>query len=141
MLADMGKALESTHIVRASNQPQQMPPSPGTGHKPDRVKDAKGLQATVIGFIVVALIITASLLSLALYTKWQDALAAQETQSANLARVLEEQTLRALAPIDQATIRMRDAVAKGSFQPADFIRLANETGLVPDILTQLSLVG
>lgn len=141
MLAAMGKALESTHIVRASNQSQQMPPSPGTGHEPARVKHAKGLQATVIGFIVVALIITASLLSLALYTKWQDALAAQETQSANLARVLEEQTLRALAPIDQATIRMRDAVAKGSFQPADFTRLANETGLVPDILTQLSLVG
>ena len=36
---------------------------------------------------------------------------------------------------------MRDAVANGSFQPSDFTRLANETGLVPDILTQLALVG
>lgn len=95
----------------------------------------------VIGFIAMALIVTAALIALALYTKWQDALVAQERQSANLARVLQEQTLRVLAPIDQATLRMRDAVAKGSFQPSDFTRLANETGLVPDILTQLALVG
>ena len=95
----------------------------------------------VIGFIAMALIVTGALIGLALYTKWQDALVAQERQSANLARVLQEQTLRVLAPIDQATLRMRDAVANGSFQPSDFTRLANETGLVPDILTQLSLVG
>ncbi|HRL54251.1 MAG TPA: histidine kinase dimerization/phospho-acceptor domain-containing protein, partial [Acidovorax temperans] len=81
------------------------------------------------------------MIGLALYTKWQDALVAQERQSANLARVLQEQTLRVLAPIDQATLRMRDAVANGSLQPSDFTRLANETGLVPDILTQLALVG
>ena len=95
----------------------------------------------VIGFIAMALIVTGALIGLALYTKWQDALVAQERQSANLARVLQEQTLRVLAPIDQATQRMRDAVANGSLQPSDFTRLANETGLVPDILTQLSLVG
>ena len=95
----------------------------------------------VIGFIAMALIVTGALIGLALYTKWQDALVAQERQSANLARVLQEQTLRVLAPIDQATLRMRDAVANGSLQPSDFTRLANETGLVPDILTQLSLVG
>ena len=95
----------------------------------------------VIGFIAMALIVTGALTGLALYTKWQDALVAQERQSANLARVLQEQTLRVLAPIDQATLRMRDAVANGSLQPSDFTRLANETGLVPDILTQLSLVG
>ena len=95
----------------------------------------------VIGFIAMALIVTGALIGLALYTKWQDALVAQERQSANLARVLQEQTLRVLAPIDLATQRMRDAVANGSFQPSDFTRLANETGLVPDILTQLSLVG
>ena len=95
----------------------------------------------VIGFIAMALIVTGALIGLALYTKWQDALVAQERQSANLARVLQEQTLRVLHPIDLATQRMRDAVANGSLQPSDFTRLANETGLVPDILTQLSLVG
>ena len=95
----------------------------------------------VIGFIAMALIVTGALIGLALYTKWQDALVAQERQSANLARVLQEQTLRVLHPIDLATQRMRDAVANGSLQPSDFTRLANETGLVPDILTQLALVG
>ena len=95
----------------------------------------------VIGFIAMALIVTGALIGLALYIKWQDALVAQERQSANLARVLQEQTLRVLHPIDLATQRMRDAVANGSLQPSDFTRLANETGLVPDILTQLALVG
>ena len=102
---------------------------------------AKDLQAKVIGFVALALVVTAALVALALYTKWQDAIDAQERQNANLARVLQEQTLRVLAPIDQATLRMRDAVAKGSFQPSDYTRLANETGLVPAILTQLSVVG
>lgn len=101
----------------------------------------KDLQTKVIGFMALALVVTAALVALALYTKWQDAIDAQERQNANLARVLQEQTLRVLAPIDQATLRMRDAVAKGSFQPSDYTRLANETGLVPDILTQLSVVG
>jgi signal transduction histidine kinase len=102
---------------------------------------AKELQSRVIGFVALALAVTAALVALALYTKWQDAMDAQERQNANLARVLQEQTLRVLAPVDQATQRMRDAVAEGSIQPADYIRLANETGLVPDILTQLSVVG
>ncbi|MCZ8094968.1 MAG: ATP-binding protein [Acidovorax sp.] len=102
---------------------------------------AKDLQAKVIGFVALALVVTAALVALALYTKWQDAIDSQERQNANLARVLQEQTLRVLAPIDQATLRMRDALAQGSFQPSDYTRLANETGLVPDILTQLSVVG
>lgn len=118
-------------------QPQPSPPV-AVALNPLHAKD---LQAKVIGFVALALVVTAALVALALYTKWQDAIDAQERQNANLARVLQEQTLRVLAPIDQATLRMRDAVAKGSFQPSDYTRLANETGLVPDILTQLSVVG
>ena len=124
------------------NSPPAVPPLPSP---PVAVAlnplHAKDLQAKVIGFVALALVVTAALVALALYTKWQDAIDAQERQNANLARVLQEQTLRVLAPIDQATLRMRDAVAKGSFQPSDYTRLANETGLVPDILTQLSVVG
>lgn len=118
-------------------QPQPSPPV-AVALNPLHAKD---LQAKVIGFVALALVVTAALVALALYTKWQDAIDAQERQNANLARVLQEQTLRVLAPTDQATLRMRDAVAKGSFQPSDYTRLANETGLVPDILTQLSVVG
>ncbi len=140
MLCTMGIHLAQapqTTIERPST-----PPLPGSDSpRQARLLRAKGLQAMVVGFIAMALIVTGALVALALYTKWQDAIVAQERQSANLARVLQEQTLRVLAPIDQATLRMRDAVAKGSFQPPDFTRLANETGLVPDILTQLALVG
>lgn len=140
MLCTMG-----THLAQAPQttiERPSRPPLPGSDSpRQARLLRAKGLQAMVVGFIAMALIVTGALVALALYTKWQDAIVAQERQSANLARVLQEQTLRVLAPIDQATLRMRDAVAKGSFQPPDFTRLANETGLVPDILTQLALVG
>lgn len=141
MLFGMGMSLEKSALV--GKKKKGLDPIDATIPANQRMSviRAKGLQAMVIGFIVMALVITASLVSLALYTKWQDALVAQERQNANLARVLQEQTLRVLAPIDQATMRMRDAITQGRFQPTDFGRLANETGLVPDILTQLSLVG
>ena len=107
----MGIHLES---AATATRPQE---ADRTGHAaagrrhPSRTK---GLQAMVIGFIAMALIVTGALIGLALYTKWQDALVAQERQGANLARVLQEQTLRVLHPIDLATQRMRDAVANGS---------------------------
>ena len=49
--------------------------------------------------------------------------------------------MRVLASADQATLRLRDAVRGGDFNLADIERFANETGLAPRILTQLSLVG
>jgi hypothetical protein len=58
-----------------------------------------------------------------------------------LARILQEQTVRVLATTDQATMRLRDAVVSGSSTCPDMVRFANETGLAPKILTQLSLVG
>jgi signal transduction histidine kinase len=127
-------------MLEKSPPAMQPPPSP-PGAAALNPLHAKDLQAKVIGFVALALVVTAALVALALYTKWQDAIDSQERQNANLARVLQEQTLRVLAPIDQATLRMRDALAQGSFQPSDYTRLANETGLVPDILTQLSVVG
>src|SRR5450830_1250954 len=70
----------------------------------------------------------------------RDALAAEVRQNTNRARVLQEQTVRVLASVDQATLRMRDLAAAGELTPADYVRIANETGLVPQILTQLSLI-
>ncbi len=68
-----------------------------------------------------------------------DAIEAEVRQNANLTRVLEEQTVRVLATADQATLRLRDTVIAGG--TPDLVRLANETGLAPAILVQLSLVG
>jgi len=73
--------------------------------------------------------------------KRQDAIKAEIRQNANLALALQEQTLRVLAAVDQATLRLSDSVREGHFQVEDYSRFANETGLVPDILTQLSYVG
>ena len=41
---------------------------------------------------------------------WQDAMNSQVRQNSNLALILAEQTVRVLATVDQATLRMRDAV-------------------------------
>jgi hypothetical protein len=72
--------------------------------------------------------------------KWRDAESAQLRQNTNLARALEAQTVRVLATADQASKCVRDAVLAGHAVAPDLVRLANETGLAPGILVQLSLV-
>ena len=77
----------------------------------------------------------------ALQTKRADAIDAEIRQNQNIARALQEQTLRVLASADQATLRMRDSIASGGMRPDIIVRIANETGMAPDILTQLSFIG
>ncbi len=69
-----------------------------------------------------------------------EALRAEFKQNANVARVLQEQTERVIATVDQATRRVADAVAARPEQSPDLVRFANETGLAPKILVQLSHV-
>ncbi|SFD65583.1 His Kinase A (phospho-acceptor) domain-containing protein [Paracidovorax konjaci] len=95
----------------------------------------------VIGFLLLAFTVTWVLVAVALHTKWKDAMEAQLRQNSNLARVLQEQTLRVLAALDQATLRVVTEVNSGEFTAQDYALFANETGLAPDILTQLSVVG
>ncbi|HMX09279.1 MAG TPA: ATP-binding protein [Burkholderiaceae bacterium] len=78
---------------------------------------------------------------LLLVDKHGDTLAAEARQNTNIARALNEQTLRVIAATDQATLRVRDDVASGQAPKPDLVRYANETGLAPKILVQLSLVG
>ncbi|WCM95162.1 ATP-binding protein [Acidovorax sp. NCPPB 2350] len=99
------------------------------------------LRALVIGFLLLALTTTWVLVTMALHIKWQDAMEAEERQNGNLARVLQEQTVRVLTTVDQATLRVAGEVNNGEFTVDDYVLFANETGLVPDILTQLSVVG
>lgn len=73
--------------------------------------------------------------------KRDDTLQAEMRQNANLAQALQEQTLRVLATTDQAMLRMRERLLAGSFRAEDYARIANETGLVPDILVQLAYVA
>ena len=94
----------------------------------------------VLGTALVLLLAWATV-AIVLNVTWRVAMNAQIRQNSNLALSLGEQTVRVMAALDQATIRMRDAVLEGDFVKADFKRFANETGLAPNILTQLSLVG
>lgn len=89
---------------------------------------------------VTVLVVWVSVVML-LKLRQDDAIDAEIRQNTNLARALGEQTVRVLAAVDQATRRLRDAVAAGDEAQIDLVRYANETGLAPKILVQLSLVG
>ena len=96
----------------------------------------------VMVLLLVGVVVLASWVGVAavLVLKQRDALAAEVRQNTNLARALEEQTVRVLASADQATQRVRDAVAAATLKPGDLVHDASETGLVPNILVQLSLI-
>ena len=90
---------------------------------------------------MLALLVVWGCVGALLWMKWSDAVEAEMRQNANLARTLQEQTLRVITAADQALLRLREAVRAGELDPADLSRFASESGLAPDILVQLSLVG
>ncbi|WP_225861952.1 sensor histidine kinase [Ideonella benzenivorans] len=95
----------------------------------------------MVGTFAAALLLLVWLAVLAvLASKRNDALDAERRQDVNIANVLGEQTLRVLATLDQATLRVRNAVLAQPGQTPDLVRLANETGQTPHILAQLSLI-
>ncbi|MEK9951780.1 MAG: two-component sensor histidine kinase, partial [Curvibacter sp.] len=114
--------------------------NPTTGIALNRLRSLR-LSLVVLLFALATLVIAWAVVSLELRHKRAAAIDAEIRQNTNLARVLQEQTLRVLASIDQATLRMRDSIAAGEFTSEMSVRFASETGLVPDILTQLAFVG
>ncbi len=95
-----------------------------------------------IAVVAVAAFLLLAWLAVAGVLRFQreDALAAESGQNRNLARVLEEQTLRVLSATDQATMRLRDAVVAHPDTLPGLVSIASETGLTPKILVQLSLI-
>ncbi|MFC4789929.1 MULTISPECIES: sensor histidine kinase [Giesbergeria] len=94
----------------------------------------------VYGFSLFVLVVVWTTVVTVLYWQWQ---ATQETelrQNINMARAIKEHTLRVLETMDQAVLRLQTLAAEHKPQPQDYLRTANETGLVPDIMTQLSFV-
>jgi signal transduction histidine kinase len=91
-------------------------------------------------FAALMLAVAWAAVAAVLTLKWHDAIDAELRQNTNLARAFEEQTVRVLASVDQATVRVRDAVAAGHPVQLDLVRYAGETGLAPKILVQLSLI-
>ena len=76
-----------------------------------------------------------------LKVEYAEALSSRSRENMNLARALQETTVRVLATADQATRRMSQAVASGDYRLEQLVQFANETGQAPNILVQLSLVG
>lgn len=73
--------------------------------------------------------------------QWQETLEAELRQNTNTALALKEHTLRILDTVDQAMLRLSGGVAAEGFDSQEIVRIANETGMVPHILTQLSFIG
>jgi len=94
-----------------------------------------------LAFAAATLLVVWLAVVLLLIDKHADTLAAEARQNTNIARALQEQTLRVIATTDQATLRVRDDVASGQTPQPDLVRYANETGLAPKILVQLALIG
>lgn len=101
---------------------------------------AARLRVVVILGAGLALLLAWALVAALLNVTLRNAMDAQTRHNSNLVLTLEEQTVRVLAAVDQATLRVQDAVKAAEFEAADLARFANETGLAPLILTQLSLV-
>ena len=73
--------------------------------------------------------------------QWQETLESEMLQNTNTAVALKEHTLRVLDTVDQAMWRLANTARDGPLESGDFTSIANETGMVPQILTQLSFVG
>ncbi len=101
---------------------------------------AAKLRRTIIGGCVLGLLVAWAIVITLIVVLRQDELDNEIKANTNLARVFDAQTERLLATIDQATLRWRDQVAAGKATSEDLIRYANETGLAPKILVQLSWV-
>lgn len=74
--------------------------------------------------------------------QWQheETLKGEMRHATNTATALKEHTLRVLETVDQAATRIQQKVAEQSLTPETLVRIADETGMTPEILTQLSFV-
>lgn len=74
--------------------------------------------------------------------QWQheETLKGEMRHATNTATALKEHTLRVLETVDQAAARIQQKVAERGLTPETLVRIADETGMTPEILTQLSFV-
>lgn len=109
-------------------------------HGAPSARNAARLSVATALFSVLVIVVAWVFVGAVLRSKWLDTIEAQTHQNTNLAAALTEQALRVLATIDHATLRTAEAVAAAPGVTPDLVRFANETGLAPTILAQLSLI-
>lgn len=115
-------------------------PSRPEGADAGRLETVRWLRRMVLLSAAFVVLVAWTAVGSVLHLKRQDAINAEIRQNTNLARAFEEQTARVLATTDQAIHRLREAWVSTGQAPGDIVRVANETGLVPGIMVQLSLV-
>ena len=97
-----------------------------------------GLMACMLSALV--LLGAWSAMATMLYWQWKETLNAELRHNTNAAVAFKEHTLRILDTVDQAMWRVQNSVRNGQPDGQELISIANETGMVPHILTQLSFV-
>jgi signal transduction histidine kinase/PAS domain-containing protein len=103
------------------------------------------LSAMILAGLATVLVVLWAGVLWGLQTLHQEAIRNQIQESSNISRVLQEQTTRVLAIVDKVTLRANDITASSrpavdALKQVDVVRLANESGFFPDILSQLSVV-
>ena len=105
-------------------------------------RDNPALIYSVAACVFSALVLLGAWATMAamLHWQWKETLNAEMRQNTNTAVAFKEHTLRILDTVDQAMWRVQNSVRDGQIDGVELIGIANETGMVPHILTQLSFV-
>lgn len=112
-------------------------------HPTSNWRSSPALMYFVVACVFSALVLLGAWATMAAMLRWQwkDTLDAEMRQNTNTALALKEHTLRILDTVDQAMWRLQHTAEDGPLNGQDLATIANETGMVPHILTQLSFVG
>lgn len=122
-----------------------MPLTPLPMTKIQFVRPLSRLSRMILASLAAILLVVWGSVVWGLQSLHQTAIRNQIQESSNISRVLQEQTTRVLAIVDKLTLRANESSASASrqstpLQQIDTVRLTNETGLFPDILSQFSVV-
>jgi signal transduction histidine kinase len=109
-------------------------------------KNLSNLGGTIWAILGIILVAVWLAVILGLKSLHQDAIGNQLQESNNISRVLQEQTTRVLAIIDKVTLRANESTSaaakpESALGQVDTVRLSNESGLFPEILSQFSVVS
>ena len=109
-------------------------------------KNLSNLGGTIWAILGIILMAVWLAVLLGLKSLHQDAIGNQLQESNNITRVLQEQTTRVLSIIDKVTLRANESTSAASkpenaLSQVDTVRLSNESGLFPEILSQFSVVS
>lgn len=102
---------------------------------------AARFSAAAVIFSTLLLLGVWATVSTMLIWQWKDSLDAEMRQNTNIAKALKEHTLRIIKSADQAMWRVQEIVNERPLTGADLVAIAKETGMAPQILTQLAFVS